>query len=291
MIRTIYGRIKEKKIALIPITNTSSMNMQISTRNGDSVIDKGDGSTPFGFTNPKYFDYTITSSGAMNFSYSGVFTGNISIKFLKGLKDVYSISFTYPRTAANTNLFNIADVSIFLKQFPNLYSFRIENYSYGANFPTINGNVLDMPDSVEVIYGYDFQIAGTVNFNMSGISSTSKLRILNIQGNNSVGAKKLLGNLAKMPTSLTFLSLKFATSGSAISYSGGKTWASAFDTLLLPIALTNAENNTLLNDMANTITSAIGGKLINLKGNRTSASDAAVTYLQSLGFTITINRI
>lgn len=48
------------------------------------------------------------------------------------------------------------------------------------------------------------------------------------------------------------------------------------------------ENGNILIDLANSVTSAIGDKVIYLRGARTSASDSAVSYLEGLGFTVTI---
>lgn len=272
-------------VALIPYFDSKTIELKISTRSGNSEVTWGDG-TDSSWTNPKLNDYTVNGGGVFSKTYTNAYTGNVSVKFFNGLKDIYSI-WVSPIFDLQKNKLNILNIGTFLKQFPNLYSFVIENYSYGANYGVINGNVLEMPDSVEKIKGGDFQFSGTIHFNMSEISPTSKLKKLDLFSYNVNGIKKLIGDLGKMPSSLNYFVLSYATADSSITYTAGKVWASAFDTLYLPIALSYSENDALLNDLKNSVTSAIGGQVIYLGGGyRTSASDAAVTYLTALGFTI-----
>ena len=271
--------------ALIPFFDSKTIDLTISTRSGNSEVTWGDG-TKINWINPKNRDYTVASETLFSKIHASAFTGDIAVKFFGGLKDVYSLKLT-PTSDVQKNKLNILNIGAFLKQFPNLYSFVIENYSYGANYGIINGNILEMPDSVEKISSNDFQFSGTLHFNMSEISATSNLKKLDLFSYNINGAKKIIGDLGKMPASLNYFDLRFAMADSKITYTAGKIWASSFDTLYLPISLSVFENDNLLNDLKNSVTTAIGGKVIYLGGGyRSSASDSAVTYLTGLGFTL-----
>lgn len=288
--------------ALIPIKNASSFAFYISTRSGDFVINKGDGSSVFNHTvSNKNKDFTVTrpssadSIGNPDIIYSSAFTGDISIKFLQGLKDVYSIATNLNNI--NNEALNITDIETFFKQFPNLFSVYFNSAQYTPIITeVIKGDLSKLPDSVERV---DIQNSEYVNaatdftLNLSNYSNTSKLRyfIFTSGGRSPASTMKLIGDLSKLPTPTEYLYLYTASSGSAISYSAVKVWASSFDTLYLPIRLKISETDNLFIDANNSVTTAIGGKSWTLQGVRTIISDTAVSSLIAKGFVVNCKKL
>ena len=296
MIRTVYGRSKSGT-ALIPIIGTDTMYLNISTRVGDSVITMGDGSSLINRTNPKLKDFTDgVYISPFTYNYSSRFTGNISIKFFKGLKDIYSIKLGNGVKASATNLYeryNITDIETFFAQFPNLYSLMIDEYAYGitGRMSIIKGDLAKLPNSVEKVLISNSEILNAATdfvLNLSSYTNASKLKRFEYAfGTQLLSTIKITGDLGKFPTSGQFLSLPKASAGSSITYTSGKVWASSFDTLYLPIPLTPAEHDNILIDLQNSVTTAVGAKIIRFGGGyRTHNSDSAVAYLEGLGYTI-----
>ena len=300
MIRTVFGSNKSGT-ALIPMFETITMYLNISTRTGNTVITKGDGSSNVSYSPPKIKDFTSDFSYSRTFwSYASVFTGNISILFLKGLKDVYSI-YLGEATKSNNNVekYNIPDIETFFAQFPNLYSVRISEYAYQtpARMSIIKGDLAKLPNSVERVLVEAAEILNASTdfvLNFSSYTNASKLKFFKFLGVYSISAPtqmKVIGDVGKLPTSCEYLYLTKASSGSAITYTAGKIWASSFDTLYLPISLTPTENDNVLIDAYNSITTAVGSKIFNLLFLRTSLSDVAVAGLIAKGFTVNCTRI
>jgi len=289
MIRTVYGRSKSGT-ALIPLKDALNTYFVFSTRVGDALVDKGDGTSPISYTTGKMLDFTTvsTSGKGVNLTYSSAFTGNASVKFLKGLKDVYSWASSHNNPSASK--YNITDIETFFSQFPNLYSVFIDEYVYqvSANMAIIKGDLSRFPDSVERVLLKSLEILNVntdLVLNFSNYNNTSKLKSFSINASFGSYAPKILGDLGKFPSGCNYLNIQNFAAGSAITYTAGKVWASSFDTLYLPIALTVAENNSLSTDMKNSITSAIGGKSIKI-GIINYAYYSNITYLQGLGFAV-----
>lgn len=284
-------------VALIPIINTITMGISISTRTGNGNINWGDGSNQ-NVTFPKNVDYTTTGIATVGFNktYSSAFTGDITVKVNNGLRDVYSIYFG-GYIQDNDKKLNIQNFGIFINQFPNLYSIGLQYYCYGNNQrkPIIKGDLADIPDSVERYRLYDFEITnGTTDlwFNFSTLRPTSKLKYFQLLNTSSLASTtlKLIGDLSKLPQECNFFSVVTSPATSSITYTAGKVWASAFDTLSIPLALTTPELDNLLIDMNNSITTKIGAGIISLGGLRSSTSDAAVASLEAKGFTVNVSR-
>jgi len=282
--------------ALIPFFDSTSVSFGISTRNGDTVVDWGDSSSS-NIAPVKMRDYADGSALSSNFakSYSSALNGNVSIKFLRGLKDVYSIYLGVFHDTNQKSKLNILDVETFFHQFPNLFSLCIEEYAYQttSRMSVIKGDLAKLPNSVENVRINQAEIlnaATDFTLNFSSYTNLSNLKSFRFQDTIATTAQstiKVIGDLGKIPTSCQLFYLQKASAGSAITYTAGKVWASAFDTFYLPISLSPFENDNLLNDIKNSVTTAIGGKVIYLGGGyRSSASDSAVTYLTGLGFTI-----
>lgn len=295
----IHGRTTLESVS-IPIADCSYINLSISTRTGKSIIDKGDGNPPLSWINPRMIDFYVNSAtGATTVSYATVITGSILVYFQKGLKDVYSISLYRKLGAGTTNYgekYNITDLPAFLKNFSNLFSLRFDFYAYGVDAAraTIVGDFAKIPDSLEKLYIRSTDVKNretAIIFNFNNLSATSKLKMFyKEQGYGGFGQLRFLGDVAKIPSQCNYFYITTGTTqaDSAISYTAGKVWPIIFDTLQLPISLTSVEIDNLLIDLNNSVTTSTGGKLISLKGTRTTSSDAAVTGLQSKGFTVTI---
>ncbi|MCZ2084795.1 MAG: LamG domain-containing protein [Flavobacteriales bacterium] len=281
-------------VALIPIFDSTLVAFGISTRNGNTVVDWGNSFT--NNINPvKLNDFTITGGNNYDHTYASAFTGNVSVKFLKGLKDVYSIRIDTSHGTNTHSKLNITDIENFFSQFPDLYSVCIYEYGFSVDNrkSIIKGDLSRFPISVERVFIGDSDVLNAANdlvLNLSNYSVLSKLKYFKYDPSNFnivFSTMKIIGNLSKLPTSCQYLYLTKASAGSSITYTAGKVWASAFDTLYFPIPLTYSENDALLNDLKNSVTTATGGKAIYLGGScRTVASNAAVTYLTGLGFTI-----
>ena len=176
MIRTVFG-FSKSGTALIPLKNVSSYNMVFSTRVGNIVIDKGDGSSLINASIPhKNRDFTLIDydgGDVITLNYSPAFTGNVSVKFLKGLKDVYS--FASSLFGGNSRL-NIADIETFFKQFPSLYSVYICEQD---NTTVLKGDLSRFPDSVEriaVVRAAVINAATDLVLNFSNYNNSSKLK-------------------------------------------------------------------------------------------------------------------
>lgn len=296
MRRVISGKNKGE-LALIPFTNTIFINgISISTRVGNMKVNWVDGSSS-SYSVVKNVDLTTANGTSISHSYDSVLNDSISINVSR-LSDVYSFSYSiWNNSATQITKLNIQDFGSFIKQFSNLYSFKLYHRDDRGNhlyFPIIKGNLLDVGASVERI---EISVSQFQNYqtnliiDLGGLPIDSKLKWFSKSANTNGSNLKIIGDLSKLPVTCSFFHAVSVLAGSSITYTAGKVWASAFGTLNLPMALTTAQTNDMLSDMAASITSAIGGKLIKLNGNRSAASDVAVAYLQSLGFTVQITRI
>jgi hypothetical protein len=226
------------------------------------------------------------------------YTGNVEIYFNHGIKDVYSLCF--PSTGSNSinnNRMIINDLGGFLRQFPNLYSYNFGGYYYSDNpsRPTVIGNFADIPDYLRKIKITTLDVLNTpssVFLNLDLFPVNSLLEMFWHIGTNSIASAnlKVVGDLHNLPPKINFFRIEKVHATSVITYTSGKVWASEFDTFYLNIALPSTVINNILIDMNNSITTAIGSKLIYLRGTRTatSESDAAILALQNKEFTITI---
>lgn len=289
MIRTVFSRTRGEFV-VIPVRNSPYLRtIGISTRKSNIIFGNNR------FNTDKNRDYVTNPPIANGYlcgtTFSSNFEGDVPILLRGGKSDVFSI-FISERYASGSyrHWLNIQDFAVWIGQFPNIYSFLINTGLQGVDTDIIKGDLSQIPNSLE---SFKIQSLRVINrttdifLNISNFSPNSKLKYLNFEKDLS----KFSGDLKFIPPMCNYFKLMVTQGGNAISYSGGKIWASNFDALYLPLALSNADNDRLLIDMAATIVSAVGEKTIYLKGNRTVASDYAVTYLQSLGFIITINRI
>ena len=247
-----------------------------STRNGNATVFRGQQNQTVSYIPSKNVDLTLTTGNITNSS-SGTNTLPSKITFLNGFKDVYSF-----KVGSRMNISSIKD---FFKDFTNLYSINFDYEGFGG--VNVVGSLTDIPDSVERVHKSVLSTnvsTYTLSLDVSNFSTTSNLKYFHFV----VNLPTTSGNLAKLPSQLYYF--KLAGNAGTFTYSGTKVWASSFDTLDLGNAsLSYTETDNLFIDMANSITTAIGSKVIRLANcYRTTASNTAVAYLQGLGYTITV---
>lgn len=286
--------------ALVPVINADLARLFFTTRNGDAVVKWGDG-IETNWTPQKNIDYTDGNLNRPSIAknYSPNYSGDISVVFKQGLRDVYSFA-SYITTTGSSKVLNIQDFGTFIKQFPNLYSIFFREYAYQniTKKSTIKGNLADVPNSVERIMIREFEVKdatnGNVWFDLSTFTAQSNLKYFNFSGGDygytAHTNLKLIGDLSKLPTGCSFFNFFKCLTGSAITYTAGKVWAASFDTLSIPLPLTTAELDNLLIDMNNSITTKIGAGVIAIGGQRSPASDVHVASLQAKGFTVNVLR-
>ncbi|MPT33115.1 MAG: hypothetical protein E2600_15910 [Chryseobacterium sp.] len=291
-----YGKWKNAP-AIFNYLNTTKLLFKISTYKGTSTIVLEDGTT-FRYNNNFMKDLTDIDAFALSNNVES-YTGNVKVYFSHGLKDVYSLCF--PSTGANLNNNNrmvINDLGAFLRQFPNLYSYNFGGYYYADNTfrPTVIGNFADIPDYLRKIKITTLDVLNTpssVFLDLNLFPDNSLLEMFWHVGTNSIASAnlKVTGDLSNLPPRINFFRIEKVHTTSVITYTPGKVWASEFDTFYLNITLPTTIINDILIDMDNSIRTAIGSKVIYLKGTRTATqeSDAAILALQNKGFTITIN--
>lgn len=273
----VFGR-KYKGIAYLSFADRGGFNETIlfTTRNSNSIVKWGSDGAISNYTNSKNIDLVANPNGGtiVNRPSSTTHPNQTIIELTGGLDDVYSWQI------GACQLIN--DFKVFFGQFPNLYSINFDYVNFGQ--PFISGKLEEINDSVERIYKSNSYANYNLSLNISNYSSNSKLKYLYI--NYQINA---IGDLSKLPPLVNYFKLENNVANT-LTYTSGKTWASSFDTLDLGNAsLFATETDNLFNDMANSITTAIGSKVIRLANcYRTTASNTAVAYLQSLGFTITV---
>lgn len=150
---------------------------------------------------------------------------------------------------------------------------------YLAGNTVFSGSISNLNASLNVLLLDSSAIS--VTGSIVNITASSLIRIL--------GTNTLTGNLADLQSTVSFCDIR---GNSSLTFSGTWNCANAFWFLRYENGLTSTEVDNLLIGMAADITSAINTPTIDLagaNGARTSASDAAVTYLQGLGFTVNTN--
>lgn len=289
----VFGR-KYQGLFKIPFGICNRYRFEISTRSGNLVIKMPDGEI-INYNTPKLSDLTLVNNTThIQRNYATPFPAqDVDVVTNNGNNDVYSFLFNWADAQYNDN-YNIQNLGDFWAQFPNLFSIHYNIYAYGINDrrPTIKGNLFAFPKSVTRVRISNLDVLNRPNDTFGNFDSfTNDMQLIYFNDGETVvsGGSKYYGNLAKTPPNVNFLKIT-ATNNSTLTYTSGKVWASSFDTLDIGNAMLSAtETDNLFNDMANSITTAIGSKIIRLANcYRTSASNSAVANLQSLGFTITV---
>jgi hypothetical protein len=255
----------------ISATSGQSAYLKITTNNAAPVtINWGDGTS-----------ITASSGTEYNHTYSGSFSGNVSVTTQAGS------SVTQWSSSQGT-----ASWAFNLSALP--YGITLVGIG-GSN--TVSGNLSSIPNATYVsIYG-----SNTVSGNLSSIPNAT---IVNIQGSNTVsgnlssipnatnvgigGSNTVSGNLSSIPNA-TYVSIG---GSNTTTFSGswvGPTTNMREVYMRSTAALSSTVCDTLLNALAASVTSWTNEKTVNLHGSRTSASNAAVATLNGLGVTVTVN--
>ena len=150
---------------------------------------------------------------------------------------------------------------------------------YGSN--TISGSLADLPSGVTRV-----SITGSNTISGSLADLPSGVTLVVIGGSNTVS-----GSLSDLPSGVTYVSITGSNTCTYNTASGSRTWSSGMREVYdRPVTgvMTSDMIDALLIDLAAQATWA-NEKTINIKGTRTSASDAAVTTLTGYGVAVTVN--
>ena len=290
MRKLIFGK-HYTGLVKVPFMNCNRFRMHFSTRNNNIII-KGLDGVITNYTTPKNYDFTSNSNPMpiIQITTSTTYSGDLEITTLGGNSDVYSIGYSWANSAGNDR-FNIQDLGLFYEQFPNLYSIHYEIYAYNDTLrqPTFKGNLIKFGNSVRRCSVSSLDILNRTSnayVNLNEINSNSQLEWFY---HHSGYAVNYSGDLAKLPPNIYYF-VAGALNTSTLTYTAGRVWASSFDTLNLGNAkLSVTDTDNLFIDLNNSITTAIGSKVINLANCfRTSISDTAVAGLQAKGYTVTV---
>lgn len=282
----------------IPVQNTSYINIGISSYVSCKYKVLCNNGFKGTYASPTT-DFSQGSTGTIfNVApFDNLYTGDIRILPLEyDRRNIKSIALARVLGGGTTNTgdkFYIEDLSRFLSQFPNLYSIGLNYYTYGeeAAKATIKGDLALIPKYIKRVSLRNLHLkdlATNLVYNINLIPPDSELEWFKLGDGSTNYIMTISGDLVNLPSNIEFFKIIYSHPIGRFVYSGGKEWRSDFDSLQINSVLPTPDLDLLLNDLANSITVSKGGRLISLRGTRTSASDSAVTYLQGLGFTVTI---
>jgi hypothetical protein len=163
----------------------------------------------------------------------------------------------------------------------NMVCTQLNEWTSSTNAASINGmNLSALPSAITYFYCTG---SNTITGNLSSLPSV--MTYFYCQGSNTI-----TGSLSSLPSVMT----SFYCQGlNTIQDYTGKVWASNMRRVYLrsdTVAnLSAAQNDQLLIDLNNAGGTWNSEKQINLKGTRTTASDAAVTALGVKGVSVTVN--
>jgi hypothetical protein len=150
---------------------------------------------------------------------------------------------------------------------------------YGSS--TITGNLSSLPSGMLIC-----AIGGTNTITGNLSSLPSGMTFISIGGLNTV-----TGDLSSLPSGMTRLIVGGSTN--TVTFSGSTWYRTSMSRLQFGRNKSSAVVDAILIAMANTVTTSIGDKLIDLQeagnGAPTGASASAITTLQSRGFTVQTN--
>lgn len=205
----------------------------------------------------------------------------IKLWFKNGVQDVDTIGFS-----SNSLALKITDIVTFCAMFPKLRVLTLQTAR--SIVSEIRGNVMEI-ENLEEIFFHETNLVNNpdklhLNFDKTILDSKLK-KIATIT--DIISMIPVYGDIAKIPESVAYYNINSVTYNYGVSYSGGKVWAAETDCINFQgLWFTASEKDAMLNDMAASITSAVGTKKLIIPGFRTSASDTAYSYLTGLGFDI-----
>lgn len=279
----------------IDYLQTNQINFDIFTRTKPiDIIDSTGRKTLYSNVNyNKNYVLDSTSSGVvLNFPNT---TDNPNIKlYCRGGKDDIVSMLLLTGLTQNSNNILINNWYIFLAQFTGLESlllFFARQTTTSSPLPVIKGNMIKVPNSLKYIaytriYVENQNVDFYCDFNDINSDNTLKYFKVDLQISQT---PKIVGDLNNLPSTLEYFKIVNFGTGSNSTYTGvGKKFNAQFDTFYYNRTLPTAQLDQLLIDLNDSITSAVGDKIIYLRGTRTTASDSAVLGLQSKAFTVTI---
>ena len=218
---------------------------------------------------------------------SGIFNKEISIDDLKYCTALTQLAFYNSKVTGD-----IAN----LKNLTALTSLDLTNSK-------VTGDIANLKNLTALTYIslYNTNTTGNISI-FAGMSNIKSIRLANVYGNVSAlynlnlsnffvnNDSSLTGDISKLPSRFSFLGLAVKDT-SVFSWTSRDTTSTAFANSGTP-SLSTSIDDMLINmgNCKNPITSStsISQKVIQYKGTRTSASDAAVEKLQGYGFTVNI---
>lgn len=283
---------------ILDFYQTNSINIRIATRTAKIFIkDSENRLIDYSCVYPTA-NYAINKDDVNGNSISISYTSIKTTEQLKlypraGIKDIKSIVLV---TALSVNGANyvINDWYNWLNQFTALESVNIflaRQTTIQSPFPIIKGNMIRVPKQVKyVAYDRLYLENPNVDFycDFNNINADSQLKYFRIDLLVSQ-VPKVVGDLKNLPSTVEYFKIvNFGTGSNAVYTGVGKVFSPTIDNFYFNRVLSTAQLNQLLIDLNNSVTTAIGDKLIYLRGTRSSVSDSAVASLQAKGFTVTI---
>ena len=255
-----------RRVLNFKVVTEESINLSVVTQNSFSIRITTVNASPYTID---FGDGTVESypSGVQSntHTYGSSYTGDITITVDK-LQ--YITAFISYNNSFNFNLIELTvltGLTYYLNMGNNTTSGDIANLPSGLNYyinagrNTTSGDIANLP-------------SGLIYYRNQGSNTTS-------------------GDIANLPSGLTFY--YNAGNNEVGVYTQGRNWGVKLDIFInTPSAsiykLSSNEVDSILIDMASTITTSVGSKLIELRlhNPRTSLSNIAVSYLQSIGFTV-----
>lgn len=274
------------------IVSASTVAVTLASVDGsDSIVYWGDGSTS-----------TCVSNGSVSHTYASSFTGNITVNattitVFSSASDGWSFSLgdlprgllTLSVTGANTVSGLLSDLPPYLTYFSCL----------GSN--TVSGTLIGLPRSVTV-----FSCSGSNTISGSIVDMPSYITVFSCTGSNTLtgsinsipsavitqfvcgGSCTISGVISSLPTSVVYV---YCGGQNTVGYSGSSWYRSDMRYVYVRGAsnILTATIDAALIALAAYVTTWNTEKVVNFKGSRSSASDAAVSTLQSRGVTVTVN--
>lgn len=285
------------KPILLDFYQTNSIHIRIATRTAKIfIIDSENRKIDYSsvYPNANYAISRDTNGTTQVISFSNIKnTEQVKLIPRAGIRDIKSIALI---TALSTNGSNyiINDWYTWLNVFSDLESVNVffaRQTTTSSPLPIIKGNMIRLPKQVKYIsYERLYLENANVDFfcDFSNINADSELKFFRIDLSVSQ-VPKIVGDLKNLPKTLEYFKITNFGTGSTSNYTGvGKVFSSIIDTFYYNRVLPTTQLDQLLIDLNNSITTAVGDKLIYLRGTRSSLSDAAVAELKSKGFTTTI---
>lgn len=304
------GPVETSALASLSITAATSASLTLTSNDGAELwVDWGDGTV-----------VSCASGATVSRTYASAFTGNVlvmtatplsTLTMIESASDgwtfdlsalpttVTRVVFNGANTAISGDLASIPAVTYLVVWGSNTVSGSLSSIS-GVTYLSLTGSNTVRGDLASISKATYVAVHGanTITGDLSNIPSATYVAIWGssyIRGDLSsiplanyvsIGVSTIVsGNLTSVPLA-SYISLMGANTA---TFSGSWTTATMRQVLVRGAALLSTTvTDDLLNALAATATTWTNEKVVNIKGTRTAASDAAVATLQGLGVTVTI---